>query len=734
MREQRDELPAVSSRLFGHVFALLGRMWQYGGDGMPPGVPEQDQAWGFARFLDEIPGGFLIYRAGGSEEIIYANKGLLRMFGCETSEEFRQLTGNSFKGMVLPEDLAAVQESIQRQIVSSQYDLDYVEYRVRRRDGQIRWLEDYGHYVRSESMGGLFYVFVGDATEKRVRFQMEHEKSMQNLIETYDKERALINQEYLRRLEVIEGLSVDYESIMYVDLSADLVLPYRLSRRTQPFFGVRFQTCSYTNLVREYISRWVLDEDREKMFRLTSPLQVRAALEQSGTANISYRALVEGQLQYLQLRLAAVGQDKEGHQAVMGCRRMDDEIRREMEQKQALADALNRANIAIAAKSTFLSNMSHEMRTPLNAVLGFAQLAERSVGDEAALRRYLGQIEASGRQLLGMINKVLELSHAQAGSEEIATIECDFVGLAEEVFSFLQPQAAEKGLGFVLDYTGVVHRDVYADRERLHQMLLYLANNAITYTDKGEVSITLSEHEQLPNHYAVYRILVRDSGVGISQDTLERVFDPAARESSATVTGVHGIGLGLTIVKNIVDMMGGVLSVQSEPGRGSVFGVELRLCKNTPEDPILQDPPALSLAEPENRRLLLVEDNPLNREIETELLQEAGFEIDTAEDGSIALQKVEAAGPGWYGVVLMDLQMPVMDGWAAARAIRALPDTAKAGVPIIALSANTMPEDLRRSRECGMDAHLQKPVDVPALLEAIREVLHRRAGGEKADG
>lgn len=723
-QEQRDELPVGSRRLFGHVFALLGRMWQEGEAALPPGDPGQDQAWGFARFLDEIPGGFFIYRASGGEEILYANKGLLRMFGCETAQQFRALTGNSFRGMVLPEDLDAVEKSIQRQIASSQYDLDYVEYRVRRRDGQVRWLEDYGHFVRSEPMGGLFYVFVGDATEKRVRFQLEQQQSMQNLIETYDKERALINQEYLRWLEVIEGLSVDYESIFYVDLSANAVLPYRLSRRTQPTFGERFQMGVYTDFVREYIASWVHPEDRELLARHIAPAQIRAALKQSETAYVNYRAVMQGEVQYLQLRLAAAGQHDDGSQVVMGCRRMDDEVRREMEQKHALADALGKANLAMAAKNTFLSNMSHEMRTPLNAVLGFARLAARSTGDEAALHRYLGQVEASGRQLLEMINKVLELSQAQSGSEEIATIECDLVQLSREVFGFLQPQAAEKGVHFVLDHTGVRHSAVYADREKLRQLLLYLANNAITYTNEGEVSITLSEHEQLPNRYAVYRILARDSGIGIEPDDLGRILDAFGRQNSGALSGVHGIGLGLTIVKNIVDMLNGTLTVQSEPGRGSTFTVELRLAKNGPDE-VLAGPAG---AQPASSRLLLVEDNPLNREIETELLQEAGFEIETAEDGSVAVQKVQAAAPGWYGLVLMDLQMPVMDGWAAARAIRALPNAAKAGVPIIALSANTMPEDLRRSRECGMDAHLQKPVDLPALLEAIRQVQSQRGG------
>ena len=194
------------------------------------------------RFMDEMPGGFFIYHADGNEEIIYANKALLRIFMCDTMKEFRQLTGNSFRGLVHPEDLEEVEESIRDQIDKSQYDLDYVEYRIIRKDGAIRWLEDYGHFVRSKSSGDIFYVFVGDSTEKRERLlseraalvyqSMAKEQELQALVEQYDKELKIIRQEHLQRLEVIEGLSINYDSIFYVNLDTDKIIPYRLSSQT----------------------------------------------------------------------------------------------------------------------------------------------------------------------------------------------------------------------------------------------------------------------------------------------------------------------------------------------------------------------------------------------------------------------------------------------------------------------------------------------------------------------
>ena len=688
----------------------------------------------FVHFMDEMPGGFLIYRASQGEEIIYANRSLLRIFQCETMEEFRAHTGNSFRGLVHPDDLKAVEESIRSQVEASQHDFDYVEYRIRRRDGAIRWIEDYGHFVQTESEGGIFYVFLGDATEKReslmeektrlMNERLERERKLRHLIEEYDKERTLINEEYLRQLEVIEGLSVNYEAICYVDLDRDQVIPYRLSVRTAALFYNKLTDRAYSSYATGYVDMWVHPEDRELVTKATSPEYLKEKLEDCLTFYINYRVLVSGELQYIQLRVVNVSHEEGVCQVVMGYRRVDEEIQQQMEQQSLLAEALAKANLAINSKNTFLSNMSHDMRTPLHAIFGFTSLAKLNLENTAEAADYLDRVETASRQLLDMIDKVLEVSSLDGETAELEETECDLRQTVGDVYSFLEPQAQEKDISFTLNCDSLRHNIVFTDQEKLRQLVMYLANNALTYTNPGgRVSIRVEEGEELSAEYAVYRITVEDTGIGISSEFLDKLFEPFSREKNTTLGGVHGIGLGLTIAKNIVDMMGGVLSVQSAIDKGSTFTAAFRFR--------VQEWHVSARKQAEEGaafRILLVEDNEINREIEMELLGELGFEIDPAENGMIALEKMRDSDPGYYDVVLMDLQMPVMDGWQASVAIRALPDKAKARVPIIALSANALERDLRKSRECGLDAHLRKPMDLALLLRTMEELTGRTWG------
>ena len=690
-----------------------------------PDGPSLRAACNLIQFMDEMPGGFLIYCAQEGERIIYANRWLLRIFQCENMAEFRKLTGNSFRGMVHPEDLEEVEESIREQIAASQYDLDYVEYRIVRKDGAIRWIEDYGHFIQSASAGGIFYVFLGDATEKWERRQHErtaliqekrrHEQKLQALIEEYDKERALINQEYLRRLEVIEGLSVNYESILYADLDRDQLLPYRMSTRAEAVSeeGVRAQ--GFRGFLTRYVGVWVHPEDRELFLQKASPDHIREKLSGSDTYYQNYRILEDGETRYLQLRVVDVGRTRRVSQVVMGYRRVDAEFQQEVEQKQMLADALNNANLAIVAKNTFLSNMSHDMRTPLNAIFGFTSLARRNAGDPQAVLSYLDRIEASSRQLLDLIDKVLEIAWTDSRELRSAEVECDLRSIVEEACEFLRSQAEEKDIDFTVDCRGMGAGMICSDPDKLRQLVTYLVNNAVTYTKPGgRVSVTAARLETLPNQRALCQLVVADTGVGISREFLERIFEPFSREKNTTLSGIHGIGLGLSIAKNIADMLGGTIAVESEEGRGTTFTATFRFRTPRPA-------PAAGIARAVCRRILLVEDNELNMEIETELLGELGFHIEPAGNGKEALERVAASAPGEIDLILMDIQMPVMDGWQASQAIRALPDPALAGIPIIALSANVFESDIQRSMECGMNAHLKKPLDVPALLRTIEE-------------
>lgn len=698
---------------------------------IPAMLNEQDirTACGLIRFMDEMPGGFLIYHADSSEEIIYANKALLRIFQCSTLCEFRELTRNSFQGFVYPKDLEAVEQSIREQIANSQYDLDYVEYRIQRKDGKIRWMEDYGHFIHSDTVGDIFYVFIGDATEKIERHraildeQKQKEQELKNQLDEYHREMSLINQEHLRRLEVIEGLSVNYESILYADLDLDKILPYRLSSRTVLQFENTADPRSYSWYISDYVRVWVHPEDRENVARQTAPEYIRQKLAGGKTYYINYKVIKDSEIQYLQLRIVNVGSSSHISQIVMGYRRVDDEVRREMEQKQLLKDALTNANLAITAKNTFLSNMSHDMRTPLNAIFGFTALAKNSLADESALTYYLNKINTSSEQLLDLIEKVLEIAWTDSDDIRITETECSLQVILENVKNTLLPIAREKNISFCLDASGITHYDINGDQDKLEKFLTYLTHNAIKYTpDGGLVNISVTELNTLPNDHAVYQFVVEDNGIGISPDFINRIYEPFERENNTTISGVLGTGLGLTIVKNIVNVMGGTIEVQSTPGSGSKFTVTLRL--KTQNHPI---PFHMSIDETieylSARKILLVEDNAVNLEIETAILEGFGFTIDTAENGSIAVEIMEKAAPDDYALILMDIQMPVMNGRQAARAIRRMENETLSRIPIIALSADAFESDKRKSIESGMDAHLPKPIDVPLLLETIAKTI-----------
>ncbi|MCI8925360.1 MAG: response regulator [Lachnospiraceae bacterium] len=656
------------------------------------------------KFMDEMPGGFFIYHADGDEQIIYANAALLRIFQCSTMDEFKELTGNSFRGMVHHDDLEAVERSIKEQISNSQYNLDYVEYRIVRKDGTIRWLEDYGHFIHSESAGDVFYVFVGDATEKK-------------------NQQKLISQEYLRRLEVIKGLSVNYESILYVDLEKDEVLPYRLSARTKKQFGRELRARKYLDFITSYINTWVHPEDRQTLSQSVSLPYIRAKLLRAKSYSINYRILTGEESTYLQLRIVNVSNGRHISQIIMGYRGIDEDIQREMEQKKMLEEALHSANLAIAAKQTFLSNISHDMRTPLNAILGYTALAKEYISDTNAVLDYLSKIDTSGRQLLDFIEKVLDVTWTESNDTRISETECSLTAIIQDIYNSFRQKAEDKNIHFSTDTSALIHYDVYGDPEKISHLLRNLVSNAINFTNPdGIVSITATETKNLASSYATFQFIIKDNGIGISKDFQENLFEPFEREKNTTISGISGSGLGLAIAKNLVDLMGGSIHVDSTVGCGSTFTVTLRL-------PIQDQPLSADSATEDiltqllNQKILLVEDNEINLEIETELLSGLGLIIDTAENGKDAIEKVASSTPNEYSLILMDIQMPIMDGWQAAKAIRELDNPALARIPIIALSANAFESDKRASIESGMNAHLPKPLDIPYLLETVAKIL-----------
>ncbi len=700
-------------------------------------VQDISAAYHLKHFADIMPGGFFIYRADEEETLIYANEAMLRIFQCDTMQEFRELTGNSFRGIVHPDDLEAVEESIKEQIAHSQYDLDYVEYRIIRKDGRVRWLDDYGHYVRSDSVGDVFYVFVGDATEKKERQvekietwfseKLKKEQELQAQLDKYDKEMKVIHQEHLIRLEMIEGLSVDYESIFYVDLDKDQIKAYRVSERFRKQFPEHYVVRKFTGFDADYIAEWVYPEDRELLKGVSDPAYICRELERSENRNfhLNYRTYEKQDIKYIQLRVVNVGGEESVSQVIFGYRNMDEEMISEMKQKKLLKAALDEATLANNAKNLFLTNMSHDIRTPMNAIVGFTELARKHMQDQEKISNYLDMISTSSEQLLQLLSDVLEISRLESGAVNIEEEECSLMDIAHQVQMSILPRAAEKNITLSLDISNLKHDNVRADKGRLSQILTYLTDNAVKYTGvDGRVTIVVIEKEQggAQDDLVTYQFAIEDNGIGISEEFMTTLFDPFEREKNTTLSGIHGTGVGLAITKKLVDIIGGRIEVFSTPGEGSRFIITLplRLQESSGYFGASEDAvPHFST----DKRILIVDDNEINLEIEYEVLKDAGFLVDTAEDGSIAVEKIKQSKPGDYDLILMDIQMPIMDGYRATRAIREMKNPALAGIPIIAVSANAFEEDKRMAMESGMNAHLAKPLDTLRLYKLIRKFL-----------
>lgn len=651
-------------------------------------------------FINDFPGGFFIYGADESEKILYANKALLKIFKCKTFQEFQTLTGGTFRGVVHPDDLDEVERSIAEQIKQSSDDMDYVEYRIVCKDGSVRFVEDYGHFAHTE-WGDVFSVFVSDATEKINRRM----------------------QERLQRLEIIEGLSLNYDSILYFDLNNDTVLPYRLSSRMKEQFDENWGVRKYNELIKEYISAWVHPDDRASVREKLTPRYISSTLSEVPTYYFNYRCIQNGETIHLQMCIAKAGLNCSANKFVLGFRRVDEEILREIEQKRILEEALKSSKLAETAKNTFLANMSHDMRTPLNAIFGFSALARRNLDDKNSVADYLDRIDEAGKQILELTAKVLEASDTETQDFVIQEAPCNLAELIAEIFEATKKQAVKKNLLVSLETGGLLHPDVIADGGKIGNTLGYLTGNAVKYNKNGgRIQIALAEKEHSDKSMRTYLFSVADTGVGIDSDALERIFDPFEREKDTTESGVSGAGLGLTLARHNAERMGGAITVESVKGAGSTFTLTLNLKLAQTDESEGGETVAVNLA---GLKVLLVEDNEINMEIATDMLQDAGFLVDTAENGKIAVEKIKSSPADKYDFVLMDIQMPVMDGRQAASEIRALGGK-RAEIPVIALSANSFERDRRLSLEHGMNAHLTKPMDVDLIKKTVSEILSKR--------
>ena len=392
---------------------------------------------------------------------------------------------------------------------------------------------------------------------------------------------------------------------------------------------------------------------------------------------------------------------------------------------EKLEIALKKAEDASLAKTSFLNNMSHDIRTPMNVILGYAQLMENELNgkDIPEALEHLEKLQQSGNLLLSIINNVLDMARIESGRMEIDENYCRIEDVWKSLFAVFDEKARKKNIS--LHYTmNVEHEHVLTDVTKVKEILVNILSNAIKYTPAGgSVMVYVDELPCDESGYMIVRIRISDTGIGMSQDYLTKIFEAFTREKNTTKSKIAGTGLGMSIVKNYVDLLGGTIDVESELGKGSTFTVTLkhRIADERYYVKKHIEEPGTGNEILEGRNILLAEDNDLNAEIAEAILERAGLRIERVENGIQCVNRILKMPAGTYDMIFMDIQMPEMDGYKATQAIRNLPDKDKACIPIIAMTANAFAEDKRKTMEAGMNAHLSKPLNVPELMDTIRK-------------
>lgn len=669
--------------------------------------------------------------------------------------------------------------------------------------------------------------------------------------EQKQKDKALAEQ-----ISIIDTLARNFKNVFVANLNSGTARVVRLAEDydVQAVTDVMEGEFPYDPVIKQWIQENVHPDDREKIAEALSFENLHRVFSKQSEYSGTYRSTEGGELHHYQFDFRKA--DDNGN-IVAGFQIVDAIV----EGQEALARALASAQQANKAKTTFLNSMSHDIRTPMNAIVGFTALAQARSDDQAQVQDYLAKISTSSMHLLSLINDILDMSRIESGTVKLQEADVHIPDLLHDLRTMIQGLVKAKNQNLFIDAQDVVHEDVVTDKLRLNQVLLNIVGNAIKFTQPGgDIIIRLIEKPCSIKGYTTYEFSVKDNGIGMSKEYLEHIFETFTRERSATVSGIQGTGLGMAITKNIVDMMNGDIRAESEEGRGSLFTVALNLriadrfvepepipemlgaralivdddmdaCRSiskmlrdiqmrpdwttsgkeavvraqdaaevldeykayiidylmpdmngietvrrirrvvsaeTPiivltaydwtdfEDearqagvtafvskPIFMSELRSVLTQPtakdgvkgpkleagrrrtldySGKRILLVEDNELNREIATAILEEAGMTVNTATDGDVAVAAIDKAPSDQYDLIFMDIQMPRMDGYTATREIRTLPDNRKANIPIVAMTANAFEEDRQKAYKAGMNGHIIKPISIEAIAKVLDEV------------
>lgn len=540
-------------------------------------------------------------------------------------------------------------------------------------------------------------------------------------LEAFENERRK-NQLALDK-SIIEVLANDYSSAMYVDLDTDLMTSIRADRAMEARFGELYtEKVGFSTSYRIFVNGVVHADDKEEMFILGSPDFLREALKNEQSIFRRYRSFINGREEIFEIKFVKVGKiNSRPKVIVIGIANREKETREEQNRQIELIEANKKAEEANRAKSAFLFNMSHDIRTPMNAIIGYLDMAGQYINERELLDECLGKAKIASRNLLGLVNDVLDMSRIENGKIVIEETPNDIVITANNTFQLFKQAAEEKKLKFLTEYRNIEHNRVFCDALRLNRIFTNIISNAVKYTKPGgEIHFIV---EELPGNrlgYARFKFSVTDTGIGMSKDFLSHIFESFAREKTSTASGIEGTGLGMAIARELVEMMGGIIEVKSELGTGTI--VTVRIDFRESDEYLGEDNDNLSVNFQglEGKKVLLVEDNEMNMEIARNLLESRGLLVDEANDGSIAVEMVLQKAPDYYDYVLMDVQMPYMDGYKATMTIRSFADSRFSKLPIIAMTANAFEEDKKKALMAGMDAHLAKPINVKELFKTLQ--------------
>lgn len=660
--------------------------------------------------LHSVNGGVKSSNDDDTYSYAYISEELPGMFGY-TMEEFKKFTGNNAMGMVYPPDLPRALADCNECFKDGNPTYS-TKYRVPCKDGSLKWVMDSGRKTKTPEGNTIINSIYLDITKDEEARQRE-----------LNHERRTKQQYY----DLLSSINSNYYFIYLVNLEDGSGIPLRLPETECAVFTSYSTNGLYDiePLVRSHFH----PDDSAKILEHFSLSGLR---RQKKDRHIDFALECRSRLFGSEYRWTAfnstlLAQSDGYHQIILTLRDIHEDKLKELREQQALQEAFDAAKAANMAKNEFLSRMSHDIRTPMNAIMGMTAIAGKYLDDKDRIQDCLAKITTASNHLLNLINEVLDMAKIESGKLNLLEEDFSISAMLQELLDLINPQLLVKKHHFTLTKAPELRDNVLGDNLRLKQLLLNILANAIKYTPPyGSISLEVRETHSRLHDTIGYEFIITDNGIGMDSEFAAKIFEPFARASDSRTSEIEGTGLGMTIALNIARMMNGTIDVQSTLGKGSAFKATVYLRPHQQIRSSKTSAPAAGIDSLQEiscrgKQVLLVEDNELNLEIAVELLKYAGLNITTAKNGLEGLDKFKAAPPGTYALILMDIQMPVMNGLEAAKAIRALPVKDAQTVPIVAMTANAFPEDIAATLQAGMNEHLSKPID----LEQFHSILQK---------